>query len=173
MTKSSPQLTRFTQLVADLSAKPRVSNDAPGRRPHLLDWAERHNLAITEWARSSDFSPAGEVAILGLADGIDAWVRLSGHGDDGLLGIEVTVRLLWAFGHALNGNIGRLDAATLSAWSAKVAADCDLDLDTGTWAATKAPIARANCPECGRSFDLADETDADEFYNGHDCEVAK
>lgn len=23
--------------------------------------------------------------------------------------------------------------------------------------------------ECGRVFDLTDEADADEFYNGHDC----
>ena len=26
------------------------------------------------------------------------------------------------------------------------------------------------CPECGRVFDLTDHFDADEFYNGHDCE---
>ena len=26
------------------------------------------------------------------------------------------------------------------------------------------------CPECGRVFDLVDEADADEWYNGHDCE---
>ena len=29
---------------------------------------------------------------------------------------------------------------------------------------------KRTCPECGRIFDLADENDADEFYNGHDCE---
>jgi hypothetical protein len=28
----------------------------------------------------------------------------------------------------------------------------------------------ARCPECRRVFDLMDEDDADEFYNGHDCE---
>lgn len=27
------------------------------------------------------------------------------------------------------------------------------------------------CPECRRVFDLLDETDADEWANGHDCEV--
>ncbi len=27
------------------------------------------------------------------------------------------------------------------------------------------------CPECGRVFKLLDEDDADEFYNGHDCEA--
>lgn len=27
-----------------------------------------------------------------------------------------------------------------------------------------------NCPECGRKFDLTNETDADEWYHGHDCE---
>lgn len=26
------------------------------------------------------------------------------------------------------------------------------------------------CPECGRVFDLLDESDADEWYSGHDCE---
>lgn len=29
---------------------------------------------------------------------------------------------------------------------------------------------KTTCPECKRVFDLTDETDADEFYNGHDCE---
>jgi hypothetical protein len=29
---------------------------------------------------------------------------------------------------------------------------------------------KRNCPECGRVFDLLNENDADEFYNGHDCE---
>jgi hypothetical protein len=28
----------------------------------------------------------------------------------------------------------------------------------------------AKCPECGRVFDLLDETDADEWFYGHDCE---
>jgi hypothetical protein len=28
----------------------------------------------------------------------------------------------------------------------------------------------ATCPECGRVFDLADETDAEEWAYGHDCE---
>lgn len=28
----------------------------------------------------------------------------------------------------------------------------------------------ATCPECDRVFDLTDETQADEFYSGHDCE---
>ena len=28
----------------------------------------------------------------------------------------------------------------------------------------------ARCPECGRVFDLFDETDAAEWYYGHDCE---
>lgn len=35
-------------------------------------------------------------------------------------------------------------------------------------------IARAlkqKCPECGREFDLLDETDAAEWAYGHDCEV--
>lgn len=27
------------------------------------------------------------------------------------------------------------------------------------------------CVECGREFDLTNEQDADEWYNGHDCEV--
>lgn len=26
------------------------------------------------------------------------------------------------------------------------------------------------CPECGRVFDLDDETDAAEWFYGHDCE---
>lgn len=26
------------------------------------------------------------------------------------------------------------------------------------------------CQECGRSFDLTDEDDANEWYYGHDCE---
>ncbi len=29
----------------------------------------------------------------------------------------------------------------------------------------------ATCSECGRAFDLYDEHDADEWTNGHDCEV--
>ncbi len=29
---------------------------------------------------------------------------------------------------------------------------------------------KARCVECGRVFDLLDEEDASEFYNGHDCE---
>lgn len=32
-------------------------------------------------------------------------------------------------------------------------------------------IARLRqCPECGRVFDLMDETDAEEWAYGHDCE---
>lgn len=31
----------------------------------------------------------------------------------------------------------------------------------------------AKCPECGRVFDLLDETDAEEWAYGHDCEVAE
>ncbi len=27
------------------------------------------------------------------------------------------------------------------------------------------------CPECEREFDLLDETEADEWYAGHDCET--
>lgn len=27
------------------------------------------------------------------------------------------------------------------------------------------------CAECGRVFDLTDDTDAGEWYAGHDCEV--
>jgi hypothetical protein len=27
------------------------------------------------------------------------------------------------------------------------------------------------CPECGRQFDLLDETDAAEWSTGHDCEA--
>lgn len=30
---------------------------------------------------------------------------------------------------------------------------------------------RARCPECGRTFDLADPVDADEWSHGHDCEA--
>jgi len=29
---------------------------------------------------------------------------------------------------------------------------------------------RTKCPECGRIFDLLDETDAEEWAYGHDCE---
>lgn len=35
-------------------------------------------------------------------------------------------------------------------------------------------VARAmkrRCPECDRVFDMADEADADEWFNGHDCEA--
>lgn len=28
----------------------------------------------------------------------------------------------------------------------------------------------ARCCECGRVFDLSDETDAEEWHYGHDCE---
>jgi len=30
---------------------------------------------------------------------------------------------------------------------------------------------KVTCPECGRVFDLFDEHDADEWFNGHDCEA--
>lgn len=30
---------------------------------------------------------------------------------------------------------------------------------------------KAKCTECARVFDLLDEDDAGEWYNGHDCEV--
>lgn len=30
--------------------------------------------------------------------------------------------------------------------------------------------SKAQCQECNRVFDLLNENDADEFYNGHDCE---
>jgi len=29
---------------------------------------------------------------------------------------------------------------------------------------------KRQCPECGRIFDLTDETDAEEWAYGHDCE---
>jgi hypothetical protein len=29
---------------------------------------------------------------------------------------------------------------------------------------------KARCPECGRVFDLTDDTDAAEWAYGHDCE---
>ena len=29
----------------------------------------------------------------------------------------------------------------------------------------------ATCVECGRVFDLTNDVDADEWYNGHDCEA--
>lgn len=32
-------------------------------------------------------------------------------------------------------------------------------------------MLRVECPECGRVFDLTDETDADEYAYGHDCEA--
>jgi hypothetical protein len=31
--------------------------------------------------------------------------------------------------------------------------------------------AAKRCPECGRLFDLTDETDAAEWAFGHDCDV--
>jgi len=31
-------------------------------------------------------------------------------------------------------------------------------------------INSIRCRECGRVFDLLNESDADEFYYGHDCE---
>ena len=30
---------------------------------------------------------------------------------------------------------------------------------------------KAKCVECERVFDLLDETDADEWFYGHDCEA--
>jgi hypothetical protein len=29
---------------------------------------------------------------------------------------------------------------------------------------------KAKCPECGRVFDLFDDTDNQEWFYGHDCE---
>lgn len=29
---------------------------------------------------------------------------------------------------------------------------------------------KARCRECGRVFDLTDETEAEEWFYGHDCE---
>ena len=31
-------------------------------------------------------------------------------------------------------------------------------------------MPKAQCPECKRVFDLFDEEEAAEFYEGHDCE---
>lgn len=31
--------------------------------------------------------------------------------------------------------------------------------------------SKAKCVECERVFDLFDESDAEEWYYGHDCEV--
>jgi hypothetical protein len=46
--------------------------------------------------------------------------------------------------------------------------------DTGELGAPGVRIrTRATCPECGRRFDLTDETDATEWYGGHDCEDAE
>ncbi len=33
-------------------------------------------------------------------------------------------------------------------------------------------MRHATCSECERTFDLADEDDANEWYYGHDCEVS-
>jgi hypothetical protein len=32
-------------------------------------------------------------------------------------------------------------------------------------------VVSGTCKECGQVFDLLDETQAEEFYYGHDCEV--
>lgn len=32
-------------------------------------------------------------------------------------------------------------------------------------------VCTSKCGECNRVFDLLDETQAEEFYYGHDCEV--
>jgi len=44
----------------------------------------------------------------------------------------------------------------------------------GTWALAlvgRDAVAQAvKCPECERVFDLLNETDAAEWYYGHDCE---
>ena len=32
---------------------------------------------------------------------------------------------------------------------------------------------KAQCPECDRIFDLTDETDANEWLYGHDCEASE
>jgi len=42
-----------------------------------------------------------------------------------------------------------------------------------SWDSTARMVAiapRTKCPECGRVFDLTDETDAEEWAYGHDCE---
>lgn len=30
---------------------------------------------------------------------------------------------------------------------------------------------KVQCIECGRQFNLLDDTDSDEWFSGHDCEV--
>lgn len=35
----------------------------------------------------------------------------------------------------------------------------------------KVPSPKVKCVECARVFNLMNETDADEWYYGHDCEV--
>ena len=35
----------------------------------------------------------------------------------------------------------------------------------------RANYLRPTCGECGRTFDLTDDIDADEWAYGHDCEV--
>ena len=38
--------------------------------------------------------------------------------------------------------------------------------------ASKTARVSKTCPECGREFDMADETDAEEWHYGHDCEAS-
>lgn len=105
--------------------------------PDHAKWYVRHNRAVTDFIKSTVGATNGlqrqERAILGLCAGIETWIGSSGYGDDGLLGMEVTVPLVQAFRAALNGDCGRLDCGTLDEWAASTLERCGIDPDTGEW----------------------------------------
>ena len=81
----------------------------------------------------------------------------------------------------LRGDIEGLDRlySDLFDWGAADAGTTLLEIDGepmihrggGSPMMTKDELFKVKCVECGRIFDLLDETDAGEWAYGHDCEV--
>ena len=55
-------------------------------------------------------------------------------------------------------------------WRHEPGGDLGLDTPQAYEDAARLLTMTATCPECGRTFDLADEAQAEEWYFGHDCE---
>lgn len=107
-----------------------LSGDVPAPKG-MNDWVRIHNAAIADFQRegmgATNSLRKSERAILGLAAGINAWVGSSDGADDGYGAPNVTYRLIAAFGHALNFDLGRLDGGTLSSWAQSILTRCGID----------------------------------------------
>lgn len=63
------------------------------------------------------------------------------------------------------GALSRIDNTTM------ICSDCGTQEALEDYTRKVAPWYIQQCRECDRTFNLNDETESDEFFNGHDCEV--